>query len=249
MRTFPRDKELLATVSRFGMLTSRQAVAIVFRELSSESGWRSAKKRLTTNGQLVKIDTPGPGGPRGGRGPEIYRLGREGWKVLGRQGVYRERRSIDYHALDIADLYTRLLDAQDAGWMKLRYSEIESEAARQLNSIRLEPDLFVEITNVKRRTVRPFIIEVDRGSEHRPEILRKVRDYLAAKRENDALGIYEHFPDVIFLTNTAHRAEQLKRWVGRNAYLGDDRVFYFGTLDSFPEVLRPSDENVQTTTD
>lgn len=248
MRTLPRDHELLTTVSRFGMMTSRQIRAVVFRGLTSESGWRSAKKRLTLNGQLVKLDVPGPGGALGGRSPETYRLGREGWKVLGRQGSYRERRSTDYHALDIVDLHIRFLDAQDEGWMELRYYEIESEAARNFNGLQLEPDVYVEIVNVERNTIRPFIIEVDRGSEHRPEILRKVRDFVAAKRENDTVGHYPRFPDVIFLANTATRAEQLKRWVGRNAYVGDERVFYFGTLDSFPGVLRPSVEEVQSTT-
>lgn len=219
-------------------MTSKQLQRTVFRANASTSGFRASTGRLLRDGYLVRLLEPVPGGEGGGRGQNVYRLGDAGWWLLRKPGAYTRRRSVDYHALAIGDLYLAMLDAQDAGWMKVRYIEIEAEALRTVGGVMVTPDIYVEVVNVERRTVRPFAIEVDRGSEHRPQILDKVRRYREAKRANDYADVYESFPDVIFLAHDRARAEQLKRWIGKDTHVDGDRVFYFGLLDSFPGALR-----------
>jgi hypothetical protein len=234
-----RDEVLLRTVARFTMLTSQQIQATVFRGLRSKSGFRSATDRLLSDGRLVRIEGRRPGGAQGGSGQYVYRVGPRGWALLGRKGSYPRRATIDYHALAIANVYIKLLDAQDKmdehgqPLMSIHYVEIEDEAYRKVEGQAIRPDMYVELINHTDDTVRLLILEVDNGTENRPVIIDKVNRYRNAKLADK--HTYRAFPDVVFLAPDKNRMEQLRRWVGSSITINGDRVFYFGLLSEFPE--------------
>jgi hypothetical protein len=83
----------------------------------------------------------------------------------------------------------------------------------------LRPDLFVSL-GIGELEHRLFI-EVDRGSEHLPTLVRKCQLYTAyyrTGREQDAHGV---FPRVCWVLPNERRAQQLTRVLDRSAHLVD----------------------------
>jgi hypothetical protein len=83
----------------------------------------------------------------------------------------------------------------------------------------LRPDLFVSlgIGDLEHR----LFIEVDRGSEHLPTLVRKCQLYAAYYRtgiEQDAHGV---FPRICWVLPSERRAQQLTRAIDRSARLVD----------------------------
>lgn len=234
MKILARDAEVLRWISRFSMLTSKQIEGLVFRSSKSSTSFKNAIRRLLDDGLVVRINRRVPGGARGGSGQYVYRLSSLGWRIL-RTGPYPNRRAVDYHALEVAGAYLRCLDAADDGWLRVHYTEIEDEAWRVSGSQQLRPDIYLELDNLEANRRQFFALEVDLGTENRPDIQDKVRRYESAREADD--GTYQVFPRVVFLAPDTARVEQLRRWINE-AYRGTEGLFVVTTFDEFPALLR-----------
>jgi hypothetical protein len=234
MQILARDADVLRAIGRFSMLTSKQIEGLIFRTSSTRTPFKNVIRRLYGSGLVERIEKRVPGGALGGSGQYVYKLSREGWKHFG-NGKYPSARTVNYHALDVATAYISLLDAEEEGWLKLRYAEVEEEARHSVQGIAVRPDLYAEVDNLETRRRKRIALEIDKGSENRPQIFEKLDRYMKA-REYDT-GVYEVFPQVIFLVSSQLRAEQLRRWI-REKYRGDEPLFVIAMLDDFPAMLR-----------
>lgn len=234
MKILARDAEVLRWISRFSMLASKQIEGLVFRTSRSSTTFKNSIRRLHEDGLVVRVNRRVPGGSQGGSGQYAYRLSPTAWRMY-RSTPYKNRRTIDYHALEVAAAYIRCLDAQDEGWARVHYVEIEDEAWRTIAGDHIRPDLYLEFDNLEANRRRYMAVEVDRGTENRPDIRDKVRRYESAREAGGET--FRVFPQILFLAPDVARVEQLRRWI-REAYRGDEALFVVGLLDEFPALLR-----------
>ena len=68
---------------------------------------------------LARVERRLVGGDGGGSGLYSYQLGPAGWKLCGREGKYWARKSIDHHALAIADVFVMLKQAERDGTIQV----------------------------------------------------------------------------------------------------------------------------------
>lgn len=233
MNLLERDAEFLRFLARHPMATSKQIMAVVFRQNINPAAFRRARDRLLEDKLIIKVQNRVPGGSKGGSGPDTFRLSPLGWSIF-KSGVYSQRRTIDYHALKVIDVHISILDAVDAGWLVLKYFEIEQEAYHRIAGAAIQPDAYYELTNLTTRKHQHLIIEVDNGTESRAQITDKLGRYLHAREHNER--VYKVFPFVIFIAVDQARAERLRRII--TAHMDyQEPLFGVCTSDVFPRVL------------
>lgn len=235
MKILARDAEVLRVISRFSMLTSKQIQAVVFRENVTPSGFKKSIGRLIADNLVVRIERRVPGGANGGSGQYVYRLSSTGWRMLHANQAYKVRRTVDYHALEIASAYIRCLDAVDDGWLRIHHAEVEAEAMRIVGGEEWRPDLYVELDNLTTGKRRPWAIEVDMGTENRAVIYENIKRYDRAAEHGT--GAFPKFPQVLYLVPDVARRQQLQRWIGE-VYDNTDKLFAVELLEDFPNLLK-----------
>lgn len=222
-----RDLALLADIGRFRMLTSRQLETLHFSDaatpLTAARTCRRVLRRLTTLGLLHRLERR-IGGLHAGSAAFIYALSDGGQRLLdgGANDAAPRRRlhepSLPFvaHTLAIAELYVSLVVASrpDSGVGLVELLDVQTEPTCWRRWTRgdgsgevLRPDLYVSL-GVGADELRWFI-EVDRGSEHLPTVLRKAQAY---QRYYDS-GVEQTregvFPRVLWVVPDARRAQQL----------------------------------------
>ena len=101
----------------------------------------------------------------------------------------------------------------------------------------LRPDLLVELTTTDGWELRWFI-EVDRGTEHLPTVVRKCQAYERYWRSGREADHHEVFPRVLWSVPDQKRADAISGAIGRTRNL---------TVDLFR--LTTATETVKTMTD
>ncbi|MCU1392041.1 MAG: hypothetical protein JWM34_469 [Ilumatobacteraceae bacterium] len=104
-----------------------------------------------------------------------------------------------------------MLGLQTEPWCWRRYSaSIGGEAI-------LRPDLFVSIGqgDLEHR----WFVEVDRGTEHLPTLLRKCRAYDSYYRSGVEQAEHDVFPRVAWLVSSKRRRSQLRAAIDRDKHL------------------------------
>ena len=143
------------------------------------------------------------------------------------------------HTLAIAELVVRLVEAELIGQLVLLDAQPEPVCWRRyLGPVGsrevLRPD--VRLTVAAGDTEYHWFVEVDLGTEHRPALIRKCRQYAAYYRGGQEQRRTEIFPRVAWLMNTPQRAETLKA-----AIRGDDKLpeelFEIAPMDDALQVL------------
>lgn len=220
-----RDMGVLHDVSRCRLMTGRQLQLLHVG--GDESAARAARRRLARLvawGLLVRLERR-VGGLRAGSSGYVYTLSAAGHRLL-HPGDYPRRRRQEVrdgfaaHTLAIADVYLRLKLAHQRGDIELQLIETEPRCWRRFQDIGgldwLKPDLHVVIA-VGDDILHSFV-EVDRGTEHSPALLRKLRQYEAAYRSGsvgDRARLHYRgdsvFPRVVWLVPSETRADLVRQ--------------------------------------
>lgn len=237
-----RDMAILSDVQRVRLLTARQIERLHFADGPSKaSNARRARrvcKRLHEAGLLHRLERR-VGGVHAGSAGFIYTLASPAQQLMnsaGPAGGARRRRPwepshyfID-HLLEVAELYVLLREHErDTADFTLRTFQAEPAAWRTWTALggqrlTLKPDAFVAIAS--RDQTGPYeqvsFVEVDRSTEHRPTIRRKLGVYIDAYRA----GVEQSrgrppndsptpFPNVVWIVPNRARAELIRSEIDR----------------------------------
>ena len=182
----PLDWQVMVTVARFRLLTGQQLNRRFFP--ASPAGARANRRlllRLTRADVLMRLERR-IGGVRGGSAGFIYALGLEGQKLLNQGRRARRHHEAGWpftkHTLAISELYVQLCEetAADAATDLLVFDPEPLSWRRQRQAdgtvLELRPDAYVVLDRQRRRQF--WFIEVDRGTESKATIRRKMHQYL-----------------------------------------------------------------------
>lgn len=220
-----RDWAILHSVARWRFLTTDQIVRLHFHEHSLSSAPVIARRvlaRLRRHRVLGALQRP-IGGKHAGSAHLVHYLDVIGDRLL-REGNMRERRHRFYepsttflrHLLAIAETHTGLVSAERQGTLQLVRSDNEPHCWRSYNGIggqpvTVKPDLYLETApSPQSPFLDTWFIEIDRGTEHLPTLLRKSRDYHDYYQSGVEQSRDGSFPLVVWLmaARTRQRAQQ-----------------------------------------
>ncbi len=211
-----QDRELLAIVSDFRLITGAQLLRLFFHQ-RGESGARAARRcmeRMTRAGLVRRLERR-IGGVRAGSSSFIYCIDTIGQRILKLDGPRRRlsepSETFVKHTLAIAELFVEVTEATRRTEAELLGYQTEPECWRRFGRGTtqhvLRPDFFVSI-GIGELEYRWFV-EVDRATEHLPAIVRKsstYHDYYHSGVEQDLTG---SFPRVLWATTTDKRADAI----------------------------------------
>ncbi len=219
-----RDRDVLADVARWRLLSTRQIERLHFAggdqaatALSRARSCRRSLERLVRERLLVRLERR-IGGVRAGSASFIYSIGPVGQRLIGQPGPRRRWRepSAQFvaHTLAVSELYVRLHEAARAGELELLSPpQPEPECWRALPGLGgrslLKPDLAVHL-GARDYEFRWFV-EVDLGTEHRPALLRKCQAYEAYYRSGVEQAEHGVFPRVLWVVPDEVRARVIRR--------------------------------------
>lgn len=240
----PRDLALLESLETYRLLSSPQIRRLHFdpTHTSQATATRSTHRvlaRLEADGLVARLEQR-VGGHGGGSSSLIWQLGATGETILrqrsGRAGRHRyvePSGMFTRHTLAIADLAISVIEATRAGATELVRLDTEPRCWRRyLTSTGvaawLKPDLHV-ITAGGDFEDHTFI-EVDLGTEHRPQLLAKARAcqrYRTTQAYQDRHGV---FPLVLWAVPDQTRQRFLETTFAADKSL-DPGLFRITTLD------------------
>lgn len=218
-----RQRACLADVARLGTATGRHLERLHYEP--SEAGRRLARLELSSLCDWRVLQRLGRrvGGVRGGSRGYVYALGVAGQRLAfpGRRryrAPWTPQPSYLRHALDVAETYVRLREAEREGSVELIAYDAEPACWRSFTGpggarMTLKPDAFA-ITQHETSEDRWFI-EIDRATEDGPRIQRKLKNYVAywrSGREQEREGV---FPLTCWIAPTDERAQFLAQIVRR----------------------------------
>lgn len=217
-KLLPRDLALISFLAEVRWATSKQVQRLFFADGSPLSNARRAQAcllRLTELGVLVRPDRRI--GRSSGSDHYCYALSAAGLTLIqdpassGRRRIWTPSATFIDHSLDVTELYVRLHEAHRGG--RLELIEFQSEPkcwrdfAAPIGRMTLKPDAYVRIGQGEFEDL--WFIEVDRGTESVPALLRKFRVY----RQYHGSGKEQHhnqvFPRVLWLAPNLKRLTQL----------------------------------------
>jgi hypothetical protein len=233
-------------------MTARQIGVVHYPsdEYATALGATRARNReltqLIADQLLIRLERR-VGGVRAGSSSYIYALGPIGQRVLALSGARRRFREpsaifVD-HTLAVSQLAVDLTLAERAGQCEILKLQAEPDCWRTFSGVAgrvlMRPDM--EVTLGIGEYEVGYFIEVDRGTEHLPALLRKCHGYEAyyrSGREQDAHGV---FPRVLWIVPDELRAERLRQALQRDHRLTKG-LFLISTTDQRLESLlrRPS---------
>lgn len=218
-----RDGAVLESVAAHRFLTTRQIEALHFHDHGSPlAGARTCRRvlrRLHALGLLAHLQRR-VGGVRAGSSSFIWCLGPVGDRLRRmnrgegvRQRVREPSPTFVDHCLAVADAHLSLVTAERAGQLQLAQLELEPDCWRHYlgpsgGRETLRPDLFA--VTVTGEYEDHWFLEIDRGTESLPTIVRKCRQYEAYRRtglEQEGAGV---FPIVVWVVPTPSRQEKLR---------------------------------------
>lgn len=214
-----RDRAVLRSVGQLRLASSRHLEALHYGDaatpLTAARKARRSLQRFVDHGLLRRLERQ-VGGLHAGSAAYIYALTDRGQLLVDLPGARRRAGEPAWqfvqHTLAIADLFVAIHEACRASDRELIDIQTEPDAWRAWTNLgggseTLKPDLYVSV-GVGDDELRWFV-EVDRGTEHRPTLLRKCRAYQAYYEtgvEQTREGV---FPRVLWLVPDKARAEQL----------------------------------------
>jgi hypothetical protein len=147
------------------------------------------------------------------------------------------------HTLDIAELHTRLIEADRAGGVELLELSAEPACWRSYSGIggqrqaTLKPDSYLRLGAGEFED--SYFIEVDRGTEGSRALLAKLRDYLAYQASGLEQAGHGVFPRVLWTVPDEARGEAIAGCIERlpNA---DGGLFAVACFNDALAVLDPA---------
>ena len=222
-----RDREILKLLRRFRFMRTAQIQRLFFRKDATNRAQLSSTTRvlhrLERDGLIAHLDRqvrPNRGGTYG----LVWHLTTVGVRLLD-LGKTNPRRFRPYepsqlflqHTLAVVDTYVQICDyiRYEKDYMEIKDLEIESEAVREYDkdgrTKRIWPDLFIKLRND--RYTYYWYIEVDRGTEGMPEVLKKCWRYFEYYRTGRAQREYGVFPVVMWIVPDEARKNLMKRTI------------------------------------
>ncbi len=242
-----REIAIVSQVAELRLMSGRQIARVHFADEahgSAEAASRACRRsleRLAWNRLLIRLERR-IGGVRAGSGSFVYALGPVGQRLIGLDGPRRRFRepsaSFVDHTLAVSELVVELILADRAGRVELLEAQAEPACWRSYSDMSgrklLRPDLFVAL-GIGEYELRHFI-EMDRGTEHLPAVLRKCRAYDAYYRSGREQARHEVFPRVLWIAPNERRCHQIATAIGRDGRLNGS-LFAATTTDGAVEYL------------
>ena len=251
-----RDLDVVLSLKRVRVATTRQVERLHFTDGTSLSNARQCRRRLErlTQLQVVHRLERRVGGLRAGSSSFVYSLGIAGQRLAGERGPVggqRVRRpwtpsgAFVAHALDVTELYVRLVEQlrNDDEHNRLGRFDTEPGAWRGYSGVGgerlvLKPDAFVIIRSQEFED--QWFIELDRSTES-PTKLSRLADgygrYWQSGSEQAASGV---FPKVLFVVPDHDRAEIVIKTLARQPAEAW-QLFQVVTFDDAAAVLARSE--------
>ncbi|MFT3714393.1 MAG: replication-relaxation family protein [Gordonia sp. (in: high G+C Gram-positive bacteria)] len=234
-----RDTRLLELVDRLRFAAAKTLHALVNDdEGTSERSTRRALGKLVRIGLLAPLPRRVGGLQSGSTGLVVHLTNAGDRLVRQRQGRSTRRRFAEpstrfvQHCLDIGDALTCLTNELPVHGLTLSDWEAEPTSWRRhqrgSSTVTLKPDIYVEVE--RGNDIWGYFIEVDRGSESIPTVMRQLsayEDYRHTGTEQDRYGAFP--PVVITLYEGARtkpnvRAEQLTAAIHQDRRIPDRLV-------------------------
>lgn len=220
-----RDWAVLTSVALHRFLTTRQVEQFHFHDHASALSAARTARRVLRRLAAVRVLDPlarRVGGVRAGSTSYVWRVGPLGHRLLRSRaitaGTQRPRsepglRFLE-HCLAVADVHLELVSAERAGALELSEVHLEPAAWRTYlgpagERLTLKPDLFA-VTAVGDYEDHWFL-EVDRGTESLPTLLRQCRQYETYRRSGQQQEQSAVFPLVVWIVPEGARKERLSR--------------------------------------
>lgn len=248
-RLLERDRQILQSLADFRLLTGRQLGQLHVHSanpLTAARRSRAVLHRLIELGVITRLERR-IGGIRAGSEGHVYGLTGLGRAVLALDGqpvhgrtVWETRPDFQDHLLAIGELYVGLREQErQTGRAELLSFQTEPTAWRFFTGpagerLPLKPDAFVAL-GVGDYEQQAFV-EIDRGTESLPTLLRKCRRYLAYWRSGDEQRRHGVFPRVWWLLDEPRRLTRLSNQVA--SFSSDEQqLFGLGLAVDGPRLL------------
>jgi hypothetical protein len=239
------DLALTAQVAELRLLSGRQLENLYFPQeehTTAETAARHCRRvlsRLVRDRVLVRLERR-VGGVRAGSASFVYSLGPVGERLLDKQRArprrYEPSAAFVDHQLAVSQIVVDLTLAARRGRLEILAVQGEPACWRALPTIAhsvLRPDLYLAIgaADLEYR----WFVEVDRGTHHRPAVIRKAQLYESYYRsgvEQSAGGV---FPRVAWITPKPMRAARLREAFDGGEF--SDGLMLVATADKTIDVL------------
>jgi hypothetical protein len=236
---------LVGQVSDLRLMSGGQIQAVYFPSEEHSSGQTAARQcrrvlSYLVRGHLLTRLERRVGGVRAGSASYVYELGSVGHRLLDRERptprLYEPSAVFVDHQLAVSQLVVDLVLASRQRKLELATVEGEPNCWRRLPTVGralLRPDLFLAIA--AREFEFRWFAEIDRGTHHRPAILRKARLYESYYRSGAEQATYGVFPRVVWIAPDERRAERLRDVLGGSEFTRG--LMVVTTSDEAPLVL------------
>jgi hypothetical protein len=248
-----RDLEILRSLGEFRLLTSKHLRDLHFADhASSGAAARACNRAVTRLHTLRLLRRIGrtAGGHGGGSTSFVWGLDAAGDRLLRHltsdQGGPRfhpfdESHAFFEHTLAISAAMVELVRASRQGRFELLELTGEPRNWRsfpgELGGIRiLKPDLFV--TTARGDSEWLSFLEIDRGTESTPTLLKKCRLYETYRRTGTLQRHLGVFPRVVWALPSARRVELLQQALTHEGGV-DPRLFTVITTDQLVDAVAP----------
>jgi hypothetical protein len=245
-----RELAVVEVVAQVGQMSARQIADVCFAGLKSATPCKRTLQRLTQRGMLARLELRIVGGSGGGSSQYVYQLGRQGGKRLRLAKEYPRYGEYRPHMVAVGECFARLKRLEHAGLLTVLGYEGEEAAysevfdARAHRTIKLTPDLWLDIGVHQPRRRLEWWLEVDTGSEHNEhQIPEKLQRYGRAHEAWDADVHGEVFPRVVFVVPDEKRQRRIERDISRQPQPWR-KLFRVCLVESFPQSLLTEIESI-----
>jgi hypothetical protein len=222
-----RDRKVIKEVAALRFVSGAQLAHLCFARTDAPTAdIRAARRALLRLNQLQVLGRlpRSVGGVRRGSAGFIYHLAPTGQSLAMHSGWLPRRRTragivpgrlFVRHALAVAELHSRLVEAEGLGQLELLERAAEPACWRSLDGYGqpLKPDSYIRLGLGDFED--SYFIEVDRGTEGSRAIERQLERYLAYHRSGREQAERGVFPKVLWLAPDAARVASLREIVGR----------------------------------
>lgn len=238
-----RERAVLRSLADCRLLTTGLLQRLHFADHLTEGAasriCRRVLARLQRLGVVEHLDRR-IGGIRAGSASYVWRVGPVGERLLRQDETPRGRhkqpglRFID-HVLAIAECSVQLIEADRRGDLELITTEHEPACWRSFLGVHgsaetLKPDLYAVTANAEYED--SWFIEVDRGTESLPTVMRKCAQYARFQQSGREQANRGVFPAVLWVVPDDGRATAMAAAIRRH-YGPDQELFRLTTVDCF----------------
>lgn len=215
-----RDMAVLRSLEQLHYLTSRQLERLLYQGsgLTPLSAARTVNRDLARlrSWRLIEPLERRIGGLHAGSAATVWTLHSPGYQLLrqgSRQRSHEPSRLHLAHVLEVAEVVVQLHERQRTGAIELVSVEAEPACWRRLpsgygGSLICKPDLRLVVASGDQEL--HWAVELDRGTEHRPVLLKKCRTYLDLWRTGQEQRQHGVFPAVVWVVPDSRRAEVIE---------------------------------------